>query len=63
MLSIARFRLRETQASEAQRRGVVRKKLGLDLRSEKVDGNRVYRIVRSGGARSAAFRPSRRRAA
>ena len=25
--------------------GVVRKKLGLDLRSEKVDGDRVYRIV------------------
>jgi Protein of unknown function (DUF3489) len=37
--------------------GVVRKKLGLDLRSEKVDGNRVYRIVHS------ASRPSRRRAA
>ena len=31
--------------------GVVRKKLGLDLRSEKVDGDRVYRIA--GGARSA----------
>jgi hypothetical protein len=42
--------------------GVVRKKLGLDLRSEKVDGNRVYRIVRSSAARSAS-RPSRRRAA
>src|SRR5262249_8375149 len=42
--------------------GVVRKKLGLDLRSEKVDGDRVYRIVLSGGARSAS-RPSRRRAA
>jgi hypothetical protein len=42
--------------------GVVRKKLGLDLRSEKVDGNRVYRIVHSGGARSDS-RPSRRRAA
>jgi hypothetical protein len=38
--------------------GVVRKKLSLDLRSEKVDGDRVYRIVHSGGARS-----SRRRAA
>jgi len=25
--------------------GIVRKKLGLDLRSEKVDGDRVYRIV------------------
>jgi Protein of unknown function (DUF3489) len=42
--------------------GVVRKKLGLDLRSEKVDGNRVYRIVHSSGARSAS-RLSRRRAA
>jgi hypothetical protein len=36
--------------------GVVRKKLGLDLRSEKVDGNRIYRVVHSSG-------PSRRRAA
>jgi Protein of unknown function (DUF3489) len=42
--------------------GVVRKKLGLDLRSEKADGDRVYRIVHSGGARSAS-RSSRRRAA
>jgi uncharacterized protein DUF3489 len=42
--------------------GVVRKKLGLDLRSEKVDENRVYRIVRSSGAPSAS-RPARRRAA
>ena len=42
--------------------GVVRKKLGLDLRSEKVDGNRVYRIVHRSGAQSAS-RPSRRRAA
>ena len=42
--------------------GVVRKRLGLDLRSEKVDGDRVYRIVYSGGARSES-RPSRRRAA
>ena len=42
--------------------GVVRKKLGLDLRSEKTDGDRVYRIVHSGGARSAS-RPSRRRPA
>ena len=32
--------------------GVVRKKLGLDLRSEKVDGHRVYRIVPNGVARS-----------
>src|SRR5215472_14829808 len=42
--------------------GVVRKKLGLELRSEKVDGDRVYRIVHSSTARSAS-RPSRRRAA
>jgi Protein of unknown function (DUF3489) len=42
--------------------GVVRKKLGLDLRSEKVDGDRVYRIVHSSGEQSAS-RPSRRRAA
>jgi hypothetical protein len=42
--------------------GVVRKKLGLDLRSEKVDGNRVYRIVHRSDARSAS-RPSHRRAA
>ena len=42
--------------------GVVRKKLGLGLNSEKVDGERVYRIVHSGDARSASRR-SRRRAA
>jgi hypothetical protein len=42
--------------------GVMRKKLGLDLRSEKVDGNRVYRIVHRSGAQSASRR-SRRRAA
>jgi Protein of unknown function (DUF3489) len=42
--------------------GVVRKKLGLDLRSENVDGNRVYRIVHRSGAQS-AFRSSRHRAA
>ena len=41
--------------------GVVRKKLGLDLQSEKVDGHRVYRIVPSGAARSKS-RTSRRRA-
>ena len=40
--------------------GVVRKKLGLDLRSERVGGDRVYRI--GSGARSASH-PSRRRAA
>jgi hypothetical protein len=48
--------------SAASSLGVVRKKLGLNLRSEKVDGNRVYRIVRSSGAGSDS-RPSRRRAA
>jgi hypothetical protein len=42
--------------------GVVRKKFSLELRSEKVDGDRVYRIVHSGGARSDSRR-SRRRAA
>ena len=31
--------------------GVVRNKLGLDLRSEKGDGDRVYRIVNSGSSR------------
>jgi hypothetical protein len=41
---------------------VVRKKLGLDLSSEKVDGDRIYRIVNTGGTRSAPRR-SRRRAA
>jgi Protein of unknown function (DUF3489) len=42
--------------------GVVRKKLGLDLNSEKVDGDRVYRIVHSGGARSVSRRSHRRAA-
>src|SRR5260370_32219894 len=42
--------------------GVGRKKLGLDLRSDEVDGDRVYRIAHSGGARSGSRR-SRRRAA
>jgi hypothetical protein len=41
--------------------GVVRRKLGLDLQSEKVDGHRVYRIIASSAARSGS-RPSRRRA-
>jgi hypothetical protein len=40
--------------------GVVRKRLRLDLRSEKVDGDRVYRIVPSGGARSDSRRSHRR---
>ena len=42
--------------------GVVRKRLGLDLRSEKADGGRVYRLAHSGGAGSKSRR-SRRRAA
>jgi hypothetical protein len=43
--------------------GVVRKRLGLELRSEKVDGgDRVYRIVHRAGAGSGPRR-SRRRAA
>jgi hypothetical protein len=43
--------------------GVVRKKLGLELRSEKVDdGDRVYRILPGSSARSDSRR-SRRRAA
>jgi hypothetical protein len=42
--------------------GVVRKRLGLDLRSEKAGGDRVYRIVHSGGARSDARRSHRRAA-
>jgi hypothetical protein len=42
--------------------GVVRKRLGLDLRSEKVDGDRVYRIVPSGGGRSESRRSHRRAA-
>jgi hypothetical protein len=43
--------------------GVVRKKLGLKLRSEKPDGGeRIYRIVHGGGARPQSRR-SRRRAA
>jgi hypothetical protein len=42
--------------------GVVSKKLGLDLRSEKVDGNRIYRIVRGSGARSDSRRSHRRAA-
>jgi hypothetical protein len=42
--------------------GVVRKRLGLDLRAEKVDGTRVYRIVHRGAARSDSRR-SRGRAA
>ena len=40
---------------------VVRKRLGLDLQSEKVDGHRVYRIVH-GGTASASRRSCRRAA-
>jgi Protein of unknown function (DUF3489) len=43
--------------------GVVRKRLGLELRSEKIDGgDRLYRIVHRGGARSDSRRSSRGRA-
>jgi hypothetical protein len=43
--------------------GVVRKKLGLELRSGKPDdGDRAYRIVPSGGARSDCRRSHRRAA-
>jgi hypothetical protein len=42
--------------------GVVRKRLKLDLSSEKADGDRVYRIIDRGGAPSASRR-TRRRAA
>jgi Protein of unknown function (DUF3489) len=41
---------------------VVRKRLSLELRSEKVDGDRVYRIVHRGGARSDTRRSHRRAA-
>ena len=59
--------MRATQWQEHSIRGflaaVVRKKLGLDLRSEKIgDRDRVYRIVDRGKARPAS-RQSRRRAA
>jgi hypothetical protein len=40
--------------------GVVRKKLGLDLRSEKPEGGeRIYRIVHRGGAGSVSRRRHR----
>jgi hypothetical protein len=43
--------------------GVVRKRLGLELRSEKIDGSdRVYRIVHRGGAGSGPRRSPRRAA-
>lgn len=40
--------------------GVVRKKLRLKLSSKKVDGNRIYRIVGPGSARSKSGRSNRR---
>ena len=43
--------------------GVVRKRLGLDLRSEKADGDRVYRIAPSGGTGSGSRRSRRHRCA
>ena len=39
--------------------GVVQKKLRLKLNSEKIDGNRIYRIVGAGRARSKSRHPSR----
>ena len=42
--------------------GVVRKRLRLKLRSEKVDGNRVYRVDGPRNAASKSTRPSRRAA-
>jgi hypothetical protein len=42
--------------------GVVRKKLGLVLSSEKIDGGRIYRIIDTGGSRSASRRSASRAA-
>jgi hypothetical protein len=42
--------------------GVVRKRLRLKLNSEKVDGNRVYRIVNIGSGHSNSRRQSRQSA-
>ena len=42
--------------------GVVRKKLRLNLTSEKVDGQRVYRIVENGSSRPASRRRGRQSA-
>jgi hypothetical protein len=42
--------------------GVVRKKLRLKLSSKKANGNRIYRIADTGGARSSSRQPSRRSA-
>ena len=43
--------------------GVVKKKLKLKIKSEKIDDNRVYRIVEAGGVRSKASARPRHRAA
>ena len=40
--------------------GVVRKKLKLKLSSEKIDGNRIYRINGDGQSKSSGSRPRRR---
>ena len=40
--------------------GVVRKRLKLKLGSEKVDGNRIYRIAGGDGRKSGARQPKRR---
>ena len=42
--------------------GVVQKKLRLKLDSKKIDGDRIYRIIGAGGARSNSSRPSRQSA-
>ena len=39
--------------------GVVQKKLGLKLNSEKVDDNRIYRVAGGSGAGAGSRRPSR----
>lgn len=41
--------------------GVVRKKLGLNLKSDEVDGKRIYRIVTGKASRSAASKRKRGR--
>ena len=42
--------------------GVVQKKLRLKLDSKKIDGDRIYRIIGTGSARSNSSRPSRQSA-
>lgn len=39
--------------------GVVQKKLGLKLNSEKVDGNRIYRVAGGSGIGASSHGPSR----